>query len=523
MRKFVAAAVAVACLSVAVPAAAAAAGGSGSGDAGEQRYRNTGGWTTDAAGRVVVLRGVNMVNKIQASGYAPDALGFGADDARFLAASGFNIVRLGLIWKAVEPAPGRYDEGYLDRIERTVTTLRRHGIAVMLDFHQDMFNERFQGEGAPDWAVLGRGVTEEPTPRAGFPTNYLVQPAVSYAFDAFWVNAEVPGTGRGVQDLYAGAWAHVAERFAGTPGIVGYNLLNEPWMGTAFRECLGAMQITTDAGCGGLQEFEAGPLTAFHRRVAAAIREVDRRTMIWHAPTLAFDFGARSGVGRVDANAGFAFNAYCAKAAGFDAVIPAARGRSCRSMAEQTMRHAQTVRRRTGDALFLTEFGAGDDLPTWSDYLEVANDGWASWAYWSYWNTDPSGEKPIEGVIHDLGKAPAGANVKTAKLALLAQPFPAFTAGVPRRATWVAASRTYRLTYTTRRAGGGRPFGAGSVTTVNVPALHYRQGYGVRVDGARVVSGPGARVLRLGLCPGARTVAVRITPGRTAARERRCA
>ena len=170
-------------------------------------YGHAGRWITDAQGRVVTFHGFNMVNKIRASGYLPDAIGFGADDARFLAANGFNVVRLGIIWKGLEPQPGVYDEAYLNRIMRTYKLLHTYGISVLLDFHQDMYNERFQGEGAPDWAIVGPAATENPSPQAGFPFNYVLQDAVNHAYDAFWANTQVPGTGRGVQDLYAAAWA----------------------------------------------------------------------------------------------------------------------------------------------------------------------------------------------------------------------------------------------------------------------------------------------------------------------------
>ena len=63
--------------------------------------QNAGRWLTDEHGRVVVLHGVNMVNKLPP--YDPAAIGFGVDDARFLGAEGFNTVRLGIVWKAVEP------------------------------------------------------------------------------------------------------------------------------------------------------------------------------------------------------------------------------------------------------------------------------------------------------------------------------------------------------------------------------------------------------------------------------------
>ena len=83
----------------------------------------------------------------------------------------------------------------------------------MLDFHQDLYNERFQGEGWPDWAVQDDGLPAEP--KAGFPANYLVMPALQRAFDHFWANDPGPG-GVGLQDRYAAAWAHVAARFRST-------------------------------------------------------------------------------------------------------------------------------------------------------------------------------------------------------------------------------------------------------------------------------------------------------------------
>jgi endoglycosylceramidase len=115
------------------------------------RIGHAGRWITDPAGRVLVLHGLNMVYKVPP--YYPAAAGFGADDAAFLERMGFNVVRVGVIWKAVEPKPGVYNDRYLRHIGDTVRTLAKHGILSLLDFHQDLYNERFQGEGAPDWAV----------------------------------------------------------------------------------------------------------------------------------------------------------------------------------------------------------------------------------------------------------------------------------------------------------------------------------------------------------------------------------
>ncbi len=213
---------------------------------------HAGRWTTDATGRVVVVHGINMVYKLPP--YYPAKAGFGDDDAAFLARIGFNAVRVGVIWKALEPTPGHYSDAYIAQIASTVKTLARHGVLSLLDFHQDMYNERFQGEGAPDWAVQDGGLPN--LPKAGFPTNYLLNPALQHAFDEFWANAPGPG-GVGLADRFAAAWAHVAAAFRRTPSVLGYELFNEPWPGTVWAPC---------AALAGCPAFDV-KLSAFYRRV----------------------------------------------------------------------------------------------------------------------------------------------------------------------------------------------------------------------------------------------------------------
>src|SRR3954453_22036638 len=119
-------------------------------------FAHVGRFITDSQGRVFTTHGVNLVYKVPP--YEPSVTGFGDDDAAFLAREGFNSVRLGVIYKAVEPEPGVYDDAYLAKIAQAAAVLERHGVAPLIDFHQDMYNERFQGEGWPDWAVLDDGL-----------------------------------------------------------------------------------------------------------------------------------------------------------------------------------------------------------------------------------------------------------------------------------------------------------------------------------------------------------------------------
>jgi endoglycosylceramidase len=511
---------------LAVVAALLALSGSAAGTASLSRLGHEGRWITDSKGRVVILHGWNMVAKLPP--YAPDALGFGDDDAAFLARNGFNYVRLGIIWKGLEPAPGVYDDAYLNRIARTARVLRKHRIYVLLDFHQDMYNERYQGEGAPDWAIVGQAAGEGPGAQAGFPANYLLNEPLNHVYDAFWANTQVPGTGRGVQDLYAAAWRHVARRFRHTPGMVGYNLFNEPWGGTPVRNCaLAGTATTPDGGCPEGAAVERTQLTGFHRRVIRAIRQVDGRTLAWYAPMLTFDFGIRTVHGDTgDRRAGFAFNAYCGQADPLTApILRFAAGRPCSYTAELTFDNADTVSRRTGDALLDTEYAASDTPGNWVDYMAAADRHEVGWTHWAYCGCDdPTGSVPpdVEGLVLDPHRPPTGSNLKVAKLRLTARPYPSLLSGTPRSFRFRAASRTLTVRYSTLRAGSRKRFRRGSLTRISVPRVQYPNGYRALVKGARVISAPGARVLRLAACAGARTVRVRVIPGSTPAASRRC-
>ena len=66
---------------------------------------------TDQTGRVVMLRGMNFVEKW--APFTPAADGFDDDDAALLAEHGFNTLRLGVPLEFVMPEPGQVDRAYL--------------------------------------------------------------------------------------------------------------------------------------------------------------------------------------------------------------------------------------------------------------------------------------------------------------------------------------------------------------------------------------------------------------------------
>jgi len=217
-------------------------------------------WFTDATGRVVMLRGMNFVEKW--APFTPAADGFDDDDAALLAANGFNWLRLGVPLEFVMPAPGRVDSAYLSSIADTVRILGRHGVYVLLDFHQDGWGPVTHGNGMPAWATLTDGLPNPPVP---FPLYYVLNPALQRAFENFWANRRGPD-GVPLQTHYATAMRAVATWFARSPNVIGYEAMNEPWPGADWSSCL--------TGCA---DLEASRLAPFYARMTAAVRSVDRR------------------------------------------------------------------------------------------------------------------------------------------------------------------------------------------------------------------------------------------------------
>jgi endoglycosylceramidase len=447
-------------------------------------------WITDAHGRVVLIHAVNMVYKRPP--YFAKAIGFGADDARFLHRHGFNGVRLGVIYAGVEPKPGRYDDAYLDHIAATERTLARNGVFSLIDFHQDLYNERFQGEGWPDWAVQDDGL---PNPRNGFPTNYLTNPALQRAFDHFWADDPGPG-GIGLVSRFAAAWRHVAKRFKPSDGVMGYDLLNEPWPGTMWQPC------ASPTGC---PAFDTGPLATMTRTATKAIRKVDRRHIVWQEPNVIFNFGPESHLPKIGSNSGFSFHDYC-----LDNSAP-----SCPDMEALVFDNADEVAARTDRALMLTEFGATDEAPRIEHIVDLADEHMVSWMWWAYCGCDDpttSGPGNLQAIVKDPSEPPRGSNVLRRKLALIERPYPQAVAGTPTSFGYDPDSNTFQLSYEARSPDGGR-LPRRLRTRVYVPPSHYPDGYDVELTGARVLSDPDAKYLLLQRGKGARRVSLEVVPG----------
>jgi endoglycosylceramidase len=450
-----------------------------------------GDWLTNSNGQVVILHGLNDVYKVDSG--EPSADGFGNDDAAFLAANGFNAVRVGIIWSDLEPEPGVFDASYLNSVEQTVQTLGNHGIYSIIDFHQDAYSSAFGGEGAPAWATETNGADNVSLP---FPYNEFFNPAESQAWDSFWSNADAPN-GLGLEDNYSQMLEYVANAFNGNPDIAGFELMNEPSPGS---ETLGTLL--------GSPSFDTQELNPFYDQGADAIRAADPNTPIFYEPNVLFSTGVPTQLGTVDATGTvFSFHDYCEFDLGQLGCIP-----NVGNIADNALNYANAQ----GIPAFMTEFGASSDQTGIGASMNAADQhliGWTEWAYSSQGDISTTASPPSsESLVYNPAESPTGANVNTANLDTLAEPYPEVISGTPD--SYSFDNGTFQFSYSTAEANGLGSFAAGSQTTIAVPSVEFPDGYQVSVTGGDVVSAPNAAELVIA-SNGASTVTVTVSAAGT--------
>ncbi|KAI1320281.1 hypothetical protein EDD11_001496 [Mortierella claussenii] len=204
----------------------------------------------DTEGRSRFFHGTNMVKKsfpwhLDVDNFVP-SWSIVDKDIEVLKALNINIVRLGVHWAGVEPVRGQYNQTYLDITRGIIKKLQDNNIYTLVDQHQDVWAAQLCGHGAPLWFVKSDWVQENhrmPYPQKapfavdanGVPSDadcssidwsvsYLDY-AVGNAFGRLYNNYD------GLGDAWAAYWKVVASNYNALPGVMGYDLMNEPWVG----------------------------------------------------------------------------------------------------------------------------------------------------------------------------------------------------------------------------------------------------------------------------------------------------
>lgn len=443
--------------------------------------RTEGKWMVDRDGRVLLFRGMNVVYQ-GAPYYLPDnAEGFTEADADWLVKHGFNSVRLGVLFAGVMPEKGVIDEAYLEKTDRVVKMLTARGIYVILDFHQYQLGKKFKGEGFPEWSVYD--IDKPLYIDLGFPNNNL-HPRVQIAFQKLYTNHDKFWT------QYAKAWQAVANKWKGDPYLLGYEIINEPNPGPGTLACL---------LFGGCPKNDRNVAT-FQAHMQNAIRATGAQEIVWHSPNILFGYGTKSHIGAPGLiydhqNIGFSWHNYCF----VKSIIPKIPSKACNKQLGGVFDNAETTQKQLQSASIMTEFGAMDDLDQIAFIAAKADEKLMSWHWWQYkLFADHHPEQSMFENNSDLG------TVKKDKLKILVRPYPRATAGIPQALKFDTKTRHFSYSYTPRTTQ--------LPTEIDMPPLHYPNGYELTVTGGTVVSAPNARLLKIRNDSGASVITVAASP-----------
>jgi endoglycosylceramidase len=178
----------------------------------------------DQQGRSVVLRGVNIraADFFDATRSLLPLPPFTAEDCRVLGDElGMSSLRLPVNWSSLEPTQGTFDDGFISRILQIAGECAQYGVYTLVDLHQDGWSKYVGADGAPFWA-------HDPSlPLSAMDQTSANQPETSRpvqaAFQGFFANQSQ------LVNAYASMASHLARLVDGKPGIIGLELMNEPF------------------------------------------------------------------------------------------------------------------------------------------------------------------------------------------------------------------------------------------------------------------------------------------------------
>jgi uncharacterized membrane protein HdeD (DUF308 family) len=275
---------------------------------GKSIWKN-GSWFNDDQGRYLLFRGVNFGSRTKLAPYLPIApletknlsqlnlkeeIKSVEPELDRLKDVGFNIVRLLISWKAIEPRPNTnldelLPEGkqYLTCVKEIIDELHARNLYVFLDFHQDIAHEVYGGDGFPDWALAIDNEHKLPEPSnlqdKKWMIKYVTNKSLKKTLTSFWRNdlTNIEGENKlehfPVRTHLEKTIGQTARFFrslnngAGHPAVLGIEPFNEPHPAGLPKE-----------------QFEGEFLVDYYRNVDLEIRKFDPDVFIFMEPSVAW-------------------------------------------------------------------------------------------------------------------------------------------------------------------------------------------------------------------------------------------
>jgi uncharacterized membrane protein HdeD (DUF308 family) len=270
---------------------------------GRKGIWKSGSWFRDKEKRYVLFRGVNFGSRSKMPPYLPIApldvhdiskldlkkeIDSVKSELDLMKNLGFNIIRLLISWKAIEPRPNSnleelLPEGkkYLEHMKIIIDELYARNLYVILDFHQDIANEVYGGDGFPDWAVAIDEEHEKPKaptkPDKKWQFKYMINKSLKETLKSFWEN-DLTNLDEGLKNYPVRT--HLEKTIGqtvkffkslngglGHPAIIAVEPFNEPHPSTIPKK-----------------DFEVKFLVDYYRNVNSEIEKFDKSLFIFIEP-----------------------------------------------------------------------------------------------------------------------------------------------------------------------------------------------------------------------------------------------
>jgi endoglycosylceramidase len=397
----------------------------------------------DGLGRTVFLRGVDGGGRSKFApfvpfDYAPGEYASALEKYMSHAEQwGIDAMRVPFTWTALEGTKGVYDESWLGMYAELLASAWAHGIYTVVDFHQDVYSEVYCGDGFPGWTVEDPPAPAHDCPAWGL--EYFSDKDVEQAFDAFWGNTN------GLYPRYLSAWDEMIRRFKDTPGVLGFEIINEPSSGTEDE--------TT---------FEVGTLSAFYVEVAKHMRAEAPDDLV---------FVDATGIDGVTVTTSI-------RNPGLAGVVFAPHFYPLASPSPSAVRSELEAWAKVGTAwnvpVFLGEFGTSNTNPGAEPYIAsvfgaIDSLGLSGAAEWEY-----STSKELWNSETDTVVGPDGTEYPVARA--LIRPYARAVAGTTITQSWNDAKEQFSLSYAPAS-------GTTDVTEVRLPTRAFPAGYTVTLAG----------------------------------------
>eukprot|EP00761_Pharyngomonas_kirbyi_P010417 gb/GECH01010437.1/.p1 GENE.gb/GECH01010437.1/~~gb/GECH01010437.1/.p1 ORF type:complete len:543 (+),score=93.68 gb/GECH01010437.1/:1-1629(+) len=460
----------------------------------------------DEYGRVRIFHGVNAIYKVPP--YYPQLEGF--DPSRSLSPSdiahleewGFNVVRLYVGWDAVEPERGHYNTTYLSVLNGLINRMGDAGIVTLLDAHQDLFSRRFCGEGSPLWVTENlTDPAQHSFPLPAVPAMYPfskngVPPlklCVKHPFFEYYGSFDVSRTFQnfyenvnGTQDHFIEFWNQVSSYFKNNENVIGYELINEPWVGDIYSHPKYLKPGVADHD----------HLIPLYRAASRTIRRHDSRHLLFFEPTIGAGnevfpagFGDtpplfQSGPGQQFSNQSvYSFHVYCPDVDQHGE--PRDHAVCQASDAEMAGVRIDDAARMGNVGKFMTEFGAVSNTSGSAQEINtvaaLADAGLFSWTYWQFKGFEDLTTANNDDGFTSEGFYNADGSIQKHKIKALSRTYAMAVSGIPHHMRFDPHSAVFHLRYRVTISS----LTAGMPTVIYIPeAIHYPHGYQVQATSA---------------------------------------